>query len=165
MNAALTKRVTLLEQAFSEIARTRMEGVAVLHAQVRVQALEFIELTPEVALGVLITPWFMNLVRLPLLRLELGTVAAVKVGDKSLHELGALSVEFTHAFEPTVGMFECCSLFSPVTMFHDQAAIVATGREVMRSLVGAQLGTEVTAPAPPKLSRRSMFFGRGQGAP
>jgi [NiFe] hydrogenase assembly HybE family chaperone len=152
----LTARVAVLQAAFAEIARTRMHGVAVLHARVGIEAVDFAITEPDVALGVLVTPWFMNLIRLPLCYLEQARVD--QVGQKSHHSAGGLSMEFTIAFEPAVGVFESCSLFSPVTMFQDHAAIVATAREVMRALTQS---SPPTPPAAARISRRSMFIGRG----
>lgn len=153
MNEPLTTRVTQLEAAYRQIADTRMHGVAVLHARVHVQAVDFTAVDATSALGVLVTPWFMNLIRLPLQRAS--DELAREVGRKTTHTLGALSVEFISAFEPDVGAFESCSLFSPLTMFQDHDAVIATAREVMRSL------THAPPVAPERVSRRSMFFGRG----
>ena len=36
--------------------------------------------------------------------------------------------------EPECGAFQCCSLFSPMDDFADQAAAVATAAEIMRAL-------------------------------
>ena len=57
-----------LQALFEHIARTPMAGLPLLQPGLQVQALGFepVPAEPSVALGVLITPWFMNLVLLPL---------------------------------------------------------------------------------------------------
>src|SRR4051794_8656986 len=65
-------RVAELATLFSTIAHTRMAGVPVLNASLRVEAIGFERpltgdvVAPVVGVGVLVTPWFMNLVRLPM---------------------------------------------------------------------------------------------------
>ncbi|MEY4578898.1 MAG: putative HupJ protein [Pseudomonadota bacterium] len=152
-NAALAARVQALEAAFCEIARTRMTDMPMLHEGVRVQAVDFTLLEAESALGVLITPWFMNLVLLPLARSEQRAV-----GLKTQRVIGSLEIEFTGAFEPAVGAFACCSLFSPVSVFADHEAALATAREVLRGLATQPpAASKVRSRA---VSRRSLFFGR-----
>lgn len=64
------RRVQALAQAFGHIGPTRLQGVPVQNPQLGVQAIGF-ETLPgldpalDVLAGNLLTPWFMNLVRLP----------------------------------------------------------------------------------------------------
>jgi len=72
----LYRRVADLVARFDDIARTRMVGVPLLNPALQVEAVGFTlqaegegELAGAgVAVGILVTPWFMNLVRLPLRR-------------------------------------------------------------------------------------------------
>ncbi|BAL96924.1 HupJ protein, putative [Rubrivivax gelatinosus IL144] len=148
-------RVPALEAAFGEIAATRMRGLPFLNPRLAVQAVGFAPHTGEdgeAAVGVLLTPWFMNLVRLP-------AGAALAVGAKADREFGGRVFEFIGAHEPRCGGYEACSLFSPVTEFADQAAAVATARELLTLLRPAAV------PPPPARepvpSRRGFLFGRG----
>jgi [NiFe] hydrogenase assembly HybE family chaperone len=152
MTAALQTRVRLLEQVYSDIARTRMAGVAMLNDRVHVAAVEFAALDSEVALGVLITPWFMNLVRLPLTRSD---AEEASVGHKVARVITAHSIEFTIAHDPALGFFECCSLFSPLLEFTDHDAVVATARAALRML---EAGSPDATPA--LHSRRALLLGR-----
>lgn len=151
-------RVEQLQDVFRRIAATRMAGVPVCHPGLRVQAVGF-ERVPEepgLALGVLVTPWFMNLVRLPLDPTQPGALAE-RASARRVH--GGHVFEFLGAFEPELGPFESCSLFSPMAEFADQAAAVATAHEVL-----ALLRTPAPAPAPvappPAPARRGFLFGR-----
>lgn len=146
------EKVALLEAVFRDIAAHRMQGVPLLHGGLRVQAVGFaLAEDAPLAAGVLVTPWFMNLLRLPLGRmpmLGLGEVGTVRIG---VHRLG-----FIGAFEPALGAYEMCSLASPMFEFADQAAAVATAREVL-----AVLRQPVSAASDVVAGRRRFLFGRG----
>lgn len=185
MNAAALARVVQLEQVFAHIGATRMQGVPVLNAALRVQAIGF-EVDGEgdggaqVLLGILITPWFMNLLRLPL-RPD-ATTAHAEPGSKRSHRCGAQLFEFIAAQEEALGRLEACSLFSPMFEFADQAGAVATATEVLKLLrTPPAEGTTAkpsSAPATPSMpdaahtvmpaaapavpSRRGFLFGRGR---
>lgn len=126
----LSARVDRLESVFRDIAATRMQGVPLLHPGVQVQAVGF---APEpdgaCALGVLVTPWFMNLMRLPLA--EQKVLAPGEVGRQ---RIGEHPLSFIGAHEAALGPYEMCSLASPMFEFADHAAAVATAREVLACL-------------------------------
>lgn len=138
-------RLAALESVFRQIAITRMAGLPLLNPRLQVQALGF-EAHDGVACGVLIAPWFMNLLRLPLN----DSVAMLPPLQKAERELGPRCFEFIGAHEPGIGAFESSSLFSPMFEFEDQAAAVATAREVLSLL----------RPPPAVPSRRGFLFGR-----
>jgi [NiFe] hydrogenase assembly HybE family chaperone len=172
MNAPLARRVARLESHFHQIAQERMRGLPVLHPGLKVQALGFELHTPTPpdgegapvwASGVLITPWFMNLLRLPLEALtplqavERGWLAS---GHSGRRHVGGQCFEFLGAHEGDaavgeLGAFECCSLFSPMFQFADHAAALATGTEVLRLL-----RAPATPPLPSVPARRGFLLGR-----
>lgn len=149
----LAERVDALQQAYAAIARTRMAGLPLLHPRLAVATVDFhADAQGDAALGVLVTPWCMNLVRLPL-RDGLPRLA---VGETGVRDIGARRFDFIGAQEADVGGFEACSLFSPMFEFADQAAALATARQAM---------TALRAPARPELpARRGFLFGRRGGA-
>jgi len=61
MTVPPSARAAALEARFGDIAATRMRGVPVLHEGLAVQAVGF-EAVDDGLVGVLVTPWFMNLV-------------------------------------------------------------------------------------------------------
>ena len=129
----LKQRVAALEDCFRQIAENRMQGVAFLHPAVRVKAIGFDWLqAEEAALGVLVTPWFMNLVLLALER----QAAPVHLGKSTLHQIGGESLEFMEAYEDaaSLGRFRVCSLFSPMFEFVGAAAAEDTARAVLQHL-------------------------------
>ncbi len=163
--APLADRVHTLEATFREVGALRMAGVPVQNPQLTVQAVGFAPLADgeeAAALGVLVTPWFMNLVRLPLTTEVQAAVPAV--GRKRHHAIAGQDFEFIGAHEPAIGPFETCSLFSPMFEFVDQAAALATAHEVL-ALLRPTLATE-SAPVPvPVPARRGFLFGRSAVAP
>ena len=118
-----------MQQAFERIARTRMADMPLNNPRLDVATVDFrADADGGFALGVLVTPWCMNLLRLPLrdgLHDELGVLG---VGITGIRELGARRFDFIGAHEPGLGAFEACSLFSPMFEFADQAAALATAR-------------------------------------
>ena len=149
----LEARVQALVVLFRHVQATRMAGVPVLNAALQVEAVGFEPALGEpgeapAVVGVLLTPWFMNLVWLPL---EPDT-RADRVGQGRVRAVGPTSFEFIGAHEPGLGAFEACSLASPMFEFPDQAQARATAWAVLAAL----------RPAAPTVSnaRRSFLFGR-----
>jgi [NiFe] hydrogenase assembly HybE family chaperone len=142
-------RLAALEATFRRIATTRMRGVPVLHAALSVQAVGFgpdplqTGATPAAVptmLGVLVTPWCMNLLQLPLRAVESAaapTAGLLALKTTAVRRYGAHALDFLGAHEPALGHYEQASLFSPMFAFADQPAAVATAREVMRLLRAA----------------------------
>lgn len=150
----LARRVQALEAAFAEIAATRMAGMPIVHPRLAVQAVGFEpEGEPEAggcALGVLVTPWFMNLVRLPLS--DAAALALPAPGLGAPHRVGGWRFDFFGGDEDGLGRYASASLFSPMAEFADQAAAVATARAVLAQLRASALpsargaGTPAAAP-------------------
>lgn len=142
--AMVNDRIELLERSFRHIANTRMAGVPVLHAALQVRAVGFAPLPDEPGwlCGVLVTPWFMNLLRLPLVPLADPAAATaagcLDVGRDAPRVVfqsgGGQPLHFVGAHEDRLGHYEQCSLYSPMFHFADQAAAVATAAEVMKLL-------------------------------
>ena len=156
-------RIDQLTRVFDTIAQTRMHGMPVLNSALRVESVGFAlapvaeAATPPVLEGILITPWFMNLLRLPVVG-----VADVSVGTRQRYRFGAERFDFIAAYEPALGQFEVCSLFSPMFEFADHAAAVATAHEVLRTLRSAPppAVTPVARADAAQPGRRSFLFGR-----
>lgn len=133
-----------LREVFSRIQAERMADVPLLNPALTVETVGF-RLWQDVWLGVLITPWSMNLLALA------GVTPFAPLGAHAVDSLtlpdGA--VDFHGAFEPALGHYRQASLFSPMWQFAHQDAARATAEEVMNLLFPA-------APAP-DLSRRRLF--------
>lgn len=141
----LDPRIALLAAYFREVEVTRMRDVPILNAALRVETVDFQPLA-DGCVGVLITPWFMNLVWLP--SVERGA----DMPDSPLLALPSGEYECQPNHAPTVGRFYTCSLFSPVLQFEDQAAAVLTAQEVMKLMLGV--------PPSANVSRRDFLRGK-----
>lgn len=174
----MIERVRALEALFERIAATRMQGVPMLHPGLKVEAVGFeVEPVPPAApggptnpgtaaptvpaaIGVLVTPWFMNLVWLPLA----ANAPAARVGETREHTVGRQRFPFIGAHEPGFGGFEACSLFSPMFEFEDHAAARATAQAVLAELRRPPEPVPAAVSPPqvsPVASRRALLFGRG----
>ncbi len=145
---------TELESAFGRIHRERMADVPILNDALRVEAVGFVAHDDDV-LGVLITPWFMNLM---LVSAEPAAAHGQQPGEKSTVSLPGGDFEFIAGNEEGVGDYRMCSLFSPVFEFADHDTAVATATAVMeRLLTVADDAQPEPAQAPRTLSRRELF--------
>jgi [NiFe] hydrogenase assembly HybE family chaperone len=128
--SALAAQVQTMEETFRRIERERMQGMPLLNPALHVEAIGFIP-WGKGAVGVLLTPWFMNLMLLP----GEEDWSALQVGAKVTQDFDSGSYEFTVGDEPDIGRYQMCSLFSPMGQFTDHAAAVETSVEVMRALL------------------------------
>jgi len=167
-----------LEQRFEAIQRQQMQGVPMLNPALRVQAVGF-QPWSEHWLGVLVTPWFMNLMLLP--RVVEGWHA---IGEReSRHHVFPAGVfEFLGGRDAELGDYQACSLFSPMSDFATQAGAADTARAALLALFDtasrpapdraaefpepAAAATAVDAARPPPplpdrpaLSKRDFLFG------
>ncbi|MDP4300286.1 [NiFe]-hydrogenase assembly chaperone HybE [Leptothrix discophora] len=160
-----TERVELLQARFRAIAAGPMRDLPISHPGLPVEAIGFApdDLDPAWAMGVLLTPWCLNLVRLPLdpaaATLPVGHPASRRVS----HDEAEGELAFIGAHDDNLGGYETCSLFSPMQAFADADTARATAREVL-----AQLRRPVSTTRPVKSSpdegpaapgRRGFLFG------
>jgi [NiFe] hydrogenase assembly HybE family chaperone len=128
---ATTEAVGALEAAFRRIAATRMAGLPLNNSALRVQAVGFRPQDDGYLIGVLITPWAINLVVLaPTPSREL----YLAPDRRRTWELPSGAYEFMGGEEPECGAYQFCSLFSPAFEFRDHAGAVETAVEVMAAL-------------------------------
>lgn len=186
-SAVLADRTDALVALFRAIAHTRMAGVPIMHPALQVEAVGF-EMDAAAgssrggsasemdagdgmdgkgaagAVGVLITPWFMNLVWFPLQRMDDPT----GVGRSRPRRMGSECFDFIGGHEAAFGAYEACSLFSPMFEFADHAAARATADAVLTALrprlpaplvaAASPAPQQVVAPARP--ARRAFLLGR-----
>lgn len=138
--------VTALEHLVAryEQAAVRMKDLPVFNPALRVEAVGFHEFQGG-QLGIIVTPWFMNLVFLP----GPGAASPPREGERRGRALPAGTVDFVGARFDDVGPFESCSLFSPMPNFESAEVARATAEEALLLLVAP--------PAVPPPSRRQLF--------
>ena len=146
-----------LTSAFREVAG-RMEGLGFVNPALEVEAVAF-EPWQGHWLGVMVTPWFMNLMLLPRQRSQWQPLPLR--GKRKLH-FPAGVFEFIGADDPVVGEHQTCSLFSPMHDFQDQAAarlVARLAREALFDTANAEVpefpkaDLSPGAPAPPQPQR------------
>ncbi|SNZ21450.1 [NiFe]-hydrogenase assembly chaperone HybE [Cohaesibacter gelatinilyticus] len=126
-----------IEALFETIEQERMKDVPILNDALSVAAFGFE--TPDAGgelstyrVGVLLTPWFMNLMLLPLRPSQLD---GQSFGEKQSHRLPAGHFEFVVGREEELGAFLTCSLFSPVFQFADQETACQTAKAVLEEVL------------------------------
>lgn len=128
--AMIAGATAALEADFREIWSSKMRGLPMVNTALHVEAIAF---RPHDGnwLGVLISPWFMNLVLLPGPDQDW---SALTPGEKEVLVFPSGEYEFLHNHRDLTGPYKACSLFSPMADFssHMQAQDVA--RAVMVAL-------------------------------
>lgn len=159
-------RVRHLEEAFCCIAATRMADIPVVNRALSVEALGFEQCAESAGgsdgeMGILITPWFMNLIWLAPYGPCLGEqdASTLPVGKTCMRRFGSHDFEFIGASEPQFGPYQFCSLFSPMFEFANQASARATATEVLR-LLRASPDAPLPPTCAPHRDRRGFLFGR-----
>lgn len=124
-----------LERCFHEIEQTRMAGVPILNRALRVKAVGVRDWSGD-TLGVLVTPWFMNLMLLPGdPRKQAASEETAQIGEKRLFPFPAGAFEFIRGHEEAIGPYWMCSLFSPVFEFADQETAEAAANAALDELM------------------------------
>ena len=137
-----TAKVNQLTETFQDIAAGRMQGLPVMNDSLQVEPVGFTPWAGHVV-GILIAPWFMNLLLLPGLGDDWSDL---KEGSKALWELPSGDYEFTVARLESVGVYQSCALFSSVLDFPDQETARAIAETIMRELFADQ-GEDNSQPA------------------
>jgi len=133
----------LLEAAFRRIESATMADVPILNPALRVEAVGFTRWKDH-WLGIVITPWFMNLVLVPG---RSDTWQSVAPGQRLFRSFPSGDFAFLGSDEVETGEFQSCSLFSPMGQFSDQAG----AREVAHAALEAlQAEAPAAVPAPSK---------------
>lgn len=137
-----------LTERYDAVYRQQMQDLPIVNKHLEVEAVGFTAID-EHELGVLITPWFMNLVLLP------GTDAWHESAQGSVIErsLPSGKCEFTVCRDEDLGTYLTAILFRSVTDFPDQPTARAIAEETLKELLTAH-----DEPAPElRVSRRTLF--------
>lgn len=128
-----------------------MQGLPIVNSALDVEAVGFCAFD-EHRIGVLITPWFMNLVLL------LGSNIGSRLvqGSKSTLSFPSGPVEFTTAQDEMLGPYLTAVLFRSVAEFPDQDTAKAVALEVMQELFNPARNEHA-------VSRRALFTKVGAG--
>lgn len=153
----MNTRLDALRNAFSHIQTERMQDVPLLNPELMVATLGF-RCWKAYWLGVLVTPWMMKLVGMPMLIQPLAQAEVTWQFPFGQYTLIRDAL-------PEVGAYYSVSLFSPMHEFHDQAQAEATATAVMHSLFEAPQAHSVASALPSKaeptrgMTRRELLLG------
>ncbi len=120
-----------LETVFNRIYQQRMSDVPMINDKLQVHAIGF-QPWQQHYLGVLSTPWFMNLMLLPGEQEDWSGLAEL---GKQSHSFPSGRYEFITGFEEEIGKYQMCSLFSPMFDFADDEAAVETASLIMQEIM------------------------------
>lgn len=145
-----------LEAVFRAVAAGPMADVPICNGALTVEALGFRRAPDGHWIGALVTPWAINLLRLP------GGAEgwpAIPPGGKTDWHFPSGDYEFTVACEDRLGVYHLCSLFSPVGEFatHEGARLTA-----LAAVAALLQGPVEAAPAPQPAPSRRAFLGLGR---
>jgi [NiFe] hydrogenase assembly HybE family chaperone len=149
-----------LAAAYFEIYRTVMRGAPICNETLAVEAIGFRNFEEHV-LGVVITPWFFNLVAVAR---GAACAAALNSNSPSVRlRFPAGNVDFNVVRIQGFGRFASCSLFSAMTEFSDQNAARETAQAALGALFDSRLredSFERPAAGAGVVDRRALFGGR-----
>ena len=152
MSAAAGVSIPQLTAHYQTIAAERMQQLPIYNPRLKVEAVGFREFEGD-QLGVLIAPWFVNLVLLP------GDErwASEPGGAVCNLALPAGTEQFTVCRDDVLGTYLSAVLFRSSELFPDQDTARAIAADVMRRLFESP--APQAARAAPAISRRDLLRG------
>jgi len=168
-DADATALAARVQATFERVQRERMAGLPFVNGALRVE-LVGLRRWRGLWLGVLVTPWFMNLMLLP----GDGTAPeqdvparwpAVRVGEYAPFSFPAGVMSFLAGREGEVGDYLSCSLFSPMFEFADHDAARQTAAACLVALFDPAVAGQPAAEPGPRaepapVSKRDFLRGR-----
>ena len=125
---ALTQQI---EAVFKRIEQEQMQGIPLLNPALQVQAIGF-QRYQDRCVGIVITPWMMNLILLPADDEEWSDL---KLGTKQHHRFPANEFRFLVNEIDGIGSCQTHSLYSPMHEFMDQEHALAAAESFMQTLM------------------------------
>jgi len=145
----MTIDVADLVARYEAIYEERMRDLPIVNPRLSVEAVGF-EQWEDKDLGILITPWFMNLVLLP----DRGGLADFPQGERVECRFPSGPCELTVYQDGELGTYLAAVLFRTVADFPDQAVARAVAEEAL-----AQILAEPPEKETEKVSRRGLLTG------
>lgn len=149
--AVLNEKTKALVADFTEIWHSKMRDVPMVNKLLHVQTIGW-RLHEGRPLGVLISPWFMNLVQLPA---EGEDWLDLTAGAKEVIGFPSGDYEFLHNTREMTGGYKACSLFSPMGEFKSQQQAVDVAEAVMVALFQEEHRAETDRAAEIRASREA----------
>lgn len=140
-----------VRRIFERIDRERMHDVPLCNRALEVEAVGFRH-WEGLWVGVVITPWAMNLMLLPAGN---ESFSPLRVGQEHEWAFPSGAYPFMGNHEPGLGEYHYCSLFSPMDDFIDQAVAREVAEASLNELFVAP--EPETPPQPQPLDRRAFL--------
>ena len=142
-------KVADLVARYEAIYRERMRDLPIVNPELAVEAVGF-ERWEDQDLGVLITPWFMNLVLLP----DSRRLADLPQGERVECRFPSGPCEFTVYQDEELGSYLAAVLFRTVVDFPDQDIARAVAEEALANVLAEPSGDDAGT-----VSRRGLLTG------
>lgn len=164
MTPHLADPSALLTETFRAIQRERMAGLPFLNPALSVEAVGYAPFHGH-WLGILITPWSMNLMLLPGVD---GEWLDLHESQRQQWRFPAGDLKFVAAREATIGPYQQCPLFNTMHQFSDQESARDAANAALQALFEPAAPT-LAEPTPPQpladlrakpLSKRDFLRGR-----
>ena len=129
MSAIASVEFSEVVDRFERIHAQRMKGLPIVNPELRVEAVEFRDFDDK-RMGILITPWFMNLMLLD----QRDTWLDRPQGETITYRFPYGPIEFTVSHDESLGSYLSAVLFRTMSDMPDQETARALASEVMSQL-------------------------------
>ena len=157
-------RMAEMVHRFREIGDTIMRDMPFYNNALTVEAVDFQSFGDDQWIGVLITPWFMNVIVLPRRSRPLDEAL---IGQRIDEAMPVGWRRFLWAGDAVIGQYKMLSLRSPMNTFRFQEFARVEGRKCLRALLAppddAEDQTAAAEPRRPAMDRRAFLAGRSSG--
>ncbi|MCG7874137.1 MAG: [NiFe]-hydrogenase assembly chaperone HybE [Candidatus Thiodiazotropha lotti] len=127
----LSSMTQQIETVFKRIEREQMQDIPILNPALQVETIGF-QVYQGRLIGVLITPWMMNLMLFPA---EGEDWSELKLGDKQYHRLPANEYRFMVNEIDQIGLCQTHPIYSPMHEFMNQEHAMAAAESFMKTLM------------------------------
>lgn len=147
-----------LEAHYRHVWQTRMHDMPFVNAALGVEAIGFARYEGD-WLGVMITPWFLNLVLVSGGGQLWGDIPA---GERRYLNLPCGTMQFLADDDPDIGPYQYCPLIAPVTNLADMAQARLVAFDAINTVFALPAAPPEAVPEPvaeekPAVSRRGFF--------
>lgn len=137
----MENRISTLVKRFTEIGDEHIRDLPIYHRPLQVEAVGFQPWAPG-WIGVLITPWFMNIMLLPDDKARWQSLA---LGQKQMQKFPSGEQEFVVGGDAQLGSYLFRSLASPMLGFASQQDARQAAQSALQRLMAPQAGMEQNA--------------------
>lgn len=143
---------TFLETHFKSVHKDEMDDLKLCNKNVHVEGIGF-HLHDNHWIGIMITPWFLNLMIIPQSGQPWPELTEGRGKDIVL-EFPCGNLKFAPRIDPVIGSHLCCLLASPLNDYKTHDEVVSIAHQVLADLQRIPMKA---VEEPVSLSRRSLF--------